>query len=414
MTERELPILSELGADLDAAFRARERRRRRPLAHLGAGLRSAIGAAVIVVIVAGTAAGAFYVLRASPIAPLRPEEVSPEQRVAAGTARLLDLRAPDPRPGEPPWGMRLARSEGGLVCGTVGQVVDERLGVVGLDGRFRALPAVNAYACGQPDNDGLVLLGARVFDADRRARVRTVVNGLAGPALDSVTVSLRGGPARDVEHTREGAFVVVVRGYPEDVAPTVTLRWRGGRTHSYPLAQGPFVVSDPLGGPAWKFEVAETGRPIIHGHRVLERRPYVECVRFGTARPGSGAAAFSPWLCGRAGSGVPERDRRVFLGARRLSGHSGRSRTSPGWNDHAPRTAVWGRAGVGTVREIVITGPRGLHAVATPAVNGGFLVVLDPRVDPRRLRVRVRYRDGRVLDTRPDYRLIKPPKGALP
>lgn len=413
MTDPDLPILRELGGDLDAAFRAHERvyrwAPRRPVA----GVRSALGAAIIVLLVAATAAVAFYVLRASPIAPLRPDEVSPEQRVAPGSERLLDLRARDPRPGAPPWAMRIARSQAGLICGTVGQVVDRALGVVGLDGRFRALPAVNADACGQPDEGGLVLLGARVFDADRRERVRTVINGLAGPRLEQVTVSLRGGQARTLEHTREGAFLLVARGYPEDLAPIVTLRWRGGRTRSYPLAQSPFVVSDPLGGPAWKFEVSELGRSIVRGRRVRERPSHIACARFFSARPGPDSSS-SPQLCGRTGSGVPGKDRRVFFGARRLSGRTGRDSTSRGWNDHPARTAVWGRAGIETVREILITGPRRLRATVTPAVNGGFLVVLDPDVDPESLRLRVRYRNGRVLDSRPDFRLIEPPKGLMP
>ena len=96
------------------------------------------------------AAVALSAALASPIAPFAPSDVTPEQRVAPGTSAVCTLRAADPERGQPAWTLRLARSDTGLECSTVGQVHDGAFGLVGLDGAFRALPEANADACGEP------------------------------------------------------------------------------------------------------------------------------------------------------------------------------------------------------------------------------------------------------------------------
>ena len=77
---------------------------------------------------------------ASPIAPFAPSDTTPEQRVAPATSTVTALRAADPERGQPAWTLRLARSETGLQCSTVGQVHEGAFGLVGLDGAFRASP----------------------------------------------------------------------------------------------------------------------------------------------------------------------------------------------------------------------------------------------------------------------------------
>ncbi|HTE62937.1 MAG TPA: hypothetical protein VK631_21465, partial [Solirubrobacteraceae bacterium] len=205
----------QLERDLVAAAQRRAKPARRPrsalVAPLSAGL--ALGCA------AAAAAATYLAVAASGIAPVRDSALPPEQRVAPGSAQLLDLRAADPDPGADPWGMRLSRSQAVLLCGTVGQVADGTLGVVGLDGRFRSLPDANADACGEEVPGGVSLLGTRIFDADRHRDVRTVINGVAGPDLERVTISIRGGPARAVEHSPEGAFLLAARGYPDVLRP---------------------------------------------------------------------------------------------------------------------------------------------------------------------------------------------------
>jgi hypothetical protein len=400
----DLPILDELRGDLLAAMRAAEPRRRpvpRPL-------RSLLLAALAFLLLAATAAAAtFYILRSSPIAPFAARDTVPEQRVEPGSSRVLDLRSDDPDAANPPWALRIARSQTGLLCGSVGQAQEGEFGIVGLDGRFRALPEANADACGQQDAEP-ALLGTRVFDADDEADVRTVVNGVAGTGLERVTIAVRGGAPEPVEHSPEGAFLRAYAGFPEDVQPVVSMRFVEGRTRRLVLARSPFVVPDPLGGRAWKLESSVGGDVRTEGEHRLPRH---SCTRFYTARYRAATSASSPMLCGHSRYGVTGPDRTLFYGARRLSG--GRGRFTPEfwqgrWNGHPPRTAVWGAAGHDTVRELVVTGPGGLRRSVRPETNGAFLVVLDPDIDPASLRVEVRYRDGRVLRTGPEYDLVDP------
>jgi hypothetical protein len=396
----ELPILDELGAELAAAFRAADRpQRRRRLGSL------ALAGALLIALAASAGAATYYVLRSSAIAPFKPSDVEPPQQVAPGTSKVLGLRAADPSKGAPPWALRVARSQTGLTCGTVGQLVRGRFGIVGLDRRFRALPDANADSCSTPDEDGLTLFGLRVFEADDRADVRTVLDGLAGENLRSVSVSARGLPAREVPHDGSGAFLLAMRGYPEDIQPVVTLRFDGGRTKRLALAASPNLVPDPLGGQAWKTEVGGYGCEIRDGKPVMPCNPPV-CVTFVTARQGRDSAG-SPGLCGRE-----TRDRSLFYGARRLSG-SRRLMSTPfsgRWNGHAPRTALWGLASPQLVDSLVVTGPGGLRREVRTAPNRGFLVVLDPKVDPESLRVEVHFHDGRVMTTGPDYHLVPTPE----
>jgi hypothetical protein len=401
---RDLPILDELGADLQAAFREQQALRRRPLRPLG------LAAVILVLLAASAGAATYYVLRASPIAPLKPGDVEPQQRVAPGTSRVLGLRAADPERDEPPWALRIARSQTGLTCGTVGQIVDGEFGIVGLDRRFRALPEANADACSVPGTDGLTLLGLRVFDADEPADVRTVLDGLADPPLRRVQVSLAGGSPRTVAHDSSGAFLLALRGYPEDLQPVVTVTFKNGRTKRVALATSDNVVPDPLGGGAWRTEVGGFGCPARAGRAPRTCNP-PECVTFSSARQGPDSAS-SPGLCGKSDNRRGRPSRALFYGARRLSGDRRlmRSPFSGRWNGHAPRTALWGLVPPELVASIEVTGPGGLRRVARPALNRAFLVVLDPKVDPKSLRVAIHYRDGRVVRTGPDHHLVPTPK----
>ena len=179
---------------------------------------------------------------ATTIPPVPDAGVAPEQRVAAGSGTVLTLRTADPERGQPPWTLRVSRSVTGLECSAVGQVEGAAFGLVGLDGAFRELPEVNADACARPG----ALIGTRVFAARRLRNVRTVVSGVAGPGLRRVTVEA-GGRARTVPHSSEGAFVHVLRGYPEDAAPAVTLELSDGTRRKWAYASGKgFTVPDPL------------------------------------------------------------------------------------------------------------------------------------------------------------------------
>jgi hypothetical protein len=372
---------------------------RAPVARPRRALSLALAGALALLLAAAAGGATYYVLSASSIAPFKDEDLPPEQRVAPGTSAVLELRARDPDGAAPPWALRLAHSRTGLLCGTVGQVEGGLFGIVGLDGRFRTLPEANADACGQEQRGGVSLLGTRVFDADRTDAVRTVLYGVASERLEAVTVATRGGRPRPLRHSSEGAFVLAFSGYPEDVQPVVRLRWSGERTRRIALASSPSVVPDPLGGQAWKLESFSTGRPsrtirLRNGRRA--RVSEYTCMNFHTSRGGPGAAS-SPMVCGRSRMGPsPRRDPTLYFDTRRLSGRTYPGRFSDGnWNGHPPRTAVWGNAGIGVVRELVITAP-GVRRTVRPEINGAFLVVLDPDIEPGSVRVAVHGRDGSV------------------
>ncbi|MCW3048256.1 MAG: hypothetical protein JWO74_2540 [Solirubrobacterales bacterium] len=414
----DIPILDELGDALLAGYRRDTQPAR--VAEVVARLRVRRGRggglsllfATVLVLAAAAAAGAatYYVLHASPIAPFSAEDVPAEQRVAPGTSHVLELRARDPGGRAPAWALRLARSDTGLVCGTVGQVVDGSFGLVGLDRRFRAVPEINADACGQSSRDAVALLGTRIFDAPRYADVRTVIDGVAGADLSQVLVGVRGRTPRPVAHSGEGAFLVAAAGYPEDLQPVVVLRWRDGHTQRVALAASPFIVPDPLGGQAWHFGSFTSDRKVrtFHRGRRTVRVPVYTCVSFTSARGGRDAAS-SPPACGRARY-YPRPDRTLFFTTRRLSGHRDpytTTRTSGAWNKHAPRTAVWGDISRDLAREIVVTAP-GVRRAVRPTVNGSFLVLMALTVDPAHVRVEVRLRGGGVRRFGPSFGLVDP------
>ncbi|HEV3002232.1 MAG TPA: hypothetical protein VGW75_15930 [Solirubrobacteraceae bacterium] len=341
-------------------------------------------AAALTLAVAGTAAAATYLaLRSSSIAPFSAEDVAPEQRVAPGTSRVVELRAADPDRRALPWALRVSRSDAGLLCTTVGQVRGEEFGLVGLDGRFRAIPEANADACG----DEGAMAGARAFAARRTREVRTVVNGVAGDEVERVTVAASGRSPREVPHTPEGAFLHVLRGYPEDVQPVLTLERRDGSRRRYAFARSELVRPDPLGGRAWRIEAIGFGAPRPRARL----RP--GCVTFATARPVPGERNVrAPAVCGLEPNRPDVPNRSLYFAARRLSGDRelGRDVWIRGdWNDHPARTVVYGSAR--GHRRIVVTAP-GTRTVTAPSPNGGFLVLLPPRVAPASVSVEV---DGR-------------------
>jgi len=347
-------------------------------------------AAALLLGAGGTAAAATYLaLRSSSIAPFAADATTPEQRVAPGTSRVLDLRAPDPAGDVPPWALRVSSSASGLTCTTVGQVSGSAFGIVGLDHRFRELPDANADACAEDP------LGTRVFYAPKFKDVRTVVYGLGGEDLQRVTLSVAGGAPKTLRHSADGGFLAVLRGYPEDTQPVVTIR-RDGRTRRYPFADGGFVVADPLGGRAWKLTAFAIGTP--RG----EPRParQVGCMSFSSARavPGEPNAG-SPPVCGL------EAPTTLYFTTRRLAGDSTNGNFLAGdWNHHAPRTAVWGTAR--SHRHIIVRAP-GIAREVEPRINAGFLVILPSSVDPASVTVEV---DGKRYGNA--YGVVPPPKGA--
>ena len=336
---------------------------------------------------------------ATTIPPVPDAGVAPEQRVAAGSGTVLTLRTADPERGQPPWTLRVSRSVTGLECSAVGQVEGAAFGLVGLDGAFRELPEVNADACARPG----ALIGTRVFAARRLRNVRTVVSGVAGPGLRRVTVEA-GGRARTVPHSSEGAFVHVLRGYPEDAAPAVTLELSDGTRRKWAYASGKgFTVPDPYGGRAWKLRAFGFGTP-----QRTRKPPRVQtgCISFMAARAVPDEVnAGSPPVCGLQPGRPGMKLKPLYFTTRRLSGDGpGGGFLSGDWNRHPARVAVWGSAR--EAKRIVVRAP-GLSRRTRPLLNGGFLVLLPARTDPARVTVQI---DGRRFGR--SHGTVRPPEQA--
>jgi hypothetical protein len=358
--------------------------------------RSLLLAAALLVLMAGTAAGATLLALRGAVIPA-PQAVPPEQTPAAGTARVSAIRAQDPQPGLPPWTVRVARGETGLLCSTVGQVdASGTFGLVGLDGRFRALSDGVSDSCGAEHAGGLSLVGARIFDATRRANVRTVVSGVgASGAIARVDVATVAGGTRRVPVTG-GMFVAVLRGYPEDIGIRATITYKNGRREIHDFGRGGLVATDPLGGPAWKMMAYGTGGDAR------------ACVSFTWARAARDAPG-SPAACGDLNHGSVQHRSGWYVAVRRLArGTAGDSPLSKGWGDHPPRTAVWG--GVGEdVRALSVQVAGGAPRPVAIGPNRAFLVVLDPKVDPAAVTTRFTLKGGRVETARGSAHLVTQP-----
>jgi hypothetical protein len=342
-------------------------------------LRSLVLAAALLVGLVGTAAGGTLLALRGSVIPA-PDAVPPEQTPAPGTSRVSSLRAADPQPGLLPWTIRVAQSETGLLCSTVGQVdpSDGAFGLVGLDGRFRAIAEGVSDSCGTVRDGGVSLIGARVFDAARRADVRTVVSGVADRrAVARVEVTTTPGGTRSVGLT-DGLFAIALRGYPEDRALRATVIYKNGKREVHDFGRGAFVTTDPLGGPAWKVQAFSVGPD---GNA---------CLSFTWARATRDAPR-SPSACGDLGD--PRHRTGFFVAARALRpGLKERVGTpwASDWHDGPRRTAVWGSVG-DDVRSVAVDGrPTRL------APSRSFLVVFPPDVRPASITTRVTYKNGKV------------------
>jgi hypothetical protein len=370
---------------VDAARRRRDAAAAAGRQRRGVPLRGMLLAAALFVLAAGSAAGGtLLVLRGSAI-PV-PRDVPPEQTPEPGSAHVSDLRVRDPQPGAPPWTLRIARSRTGLVCSTVGQIVDGQFGLVGLDHRFRSFDEGVSDSCGAERHGAASLVGARVFDSGNLRDVRTVVSGVGGDSLRRVRLSLASGRRINVPIGAGGVFVAVLRGYPEDLGVTATLVSANGRREVHPFGVSPFVVPDPAGGRAWR---------VFAGAMSGDART---CVSFAPARQRPHGPR-SPSACGDLGTGRHQRG--WFFAVRRITPGTGGPPFDPvdnrgDWGSHPPRTAVWGNVGE-DVRSVAVR--LGTGVVHRPAIRPArfFLVMFGPHADPRDVTVTLRLRNGRTV-----------------
>jgi hypothetical protein len=394
----DLPTLADFRDQLAAVARAAPaptRRSRLPRPRPGRRLGATLGAAALA-LAASAAAATLVGLRTVVIPGPQPADVAPQETIVAGSDHLLAISAADPSDGTT-WTLRAARTRSGERCLTVGQRRGTAFGLVGLDGRFRLLSPALVDGCGTVRRNGVSLLGARVFDARRRADVRTVIYGSAGAELRTVRVAVTGRSARSVPITRDGAFATVLAGYPEDRPVSVTLRFADGHRvtrrfgHSRRLVTGAGAGSTPA---------------LALGGYFIDSAPHTACLGVHAARhvPGAGSG---PSICG---SSKPARPfgavRAVRPGRHRTPGIDGYD-----WGTFPARTLVfgsWPRTGP-RLRSVVVHAPTG--TVRARIVSGGrsFLVALPARARPAQVSVTVTPRTGAPVTFRGSIGLVPNP-----
>jgi hypothetical protein len=216
----DLPGLEVLGRQIEAAA-ARQARRRAPWSRR----RIAVLALALLPVAATAAYAAVRAIEVGTPVPRYPGRGAngPLSQLVPGSSRLVAVRAPDPAGGLP-LGIRVFRVRSGVTCVQVGRVLDGRVGVIGADRRFHALPAQPALAeaCGSRDAAGHLfydgLVGPPTASADPRGSggaPRDVVWGFAGPLARTATVTIAG--RRLTQHVRaadDGAYLVVLAGRP--------------------------------------------------------------------------------------------------------------------------------------------------------------------------------------------------------
>lgn len=372
----ELPSIEAFGERLVDAARRPPRRRLRSVA---------IALAVMLPVAGTTGVATAVVLRQTVVSAPDPAQVPDEQTPLAGTAVVSPLRAADPGDGAP-WTLRVARSKTGFTCTTVGQVQEGVFGLVGLDGVFRRLPGELSDACGQ----GGTLTGARVMAADELKDVRSIVYGVAGDELTAATLLTASGDKR-LRVGAGGTYVAALRGYPEDQAVAVRLRFKDGRTERHALGSARPTIPDPAGAQAWAVDAFKMGTRY-------------RCAYVHQARLGGQERLKSPTAC----LGLRKSRRTWVADAHVLrpgdKGVPGLDRWT--WLDAPPRTVVWGVSRRNKdLRAVTLLGagaPRRL-AISPP---GAFAAVLPETVQPDALSLEVTLADGTVERGKPGEGLI--------
>lgn len=383
MTDR-LRAVEALGEELERVARIRAAAgRRSPSAGLGV---LAVGL-VLLALCAAAAAAVLLIKEGSPLPAPHAQDLRSEGLPLPGSGRLAGLDAPDPDGGEPAWDLRLSRTGGGETCTTVGQVLDGRLGIVGLDGVFRALPLDAVDSCGVQAPGAPVLVGAQTFVGRSPREARTVVSGVAGNGVRSVSVEA-GGAVRRLRLGPDGSFVTVYRGEAEEVRPTILITAADGRRRTIPLEQlDTFTVPDPQGGAGWAVSAEADLR--------AGASPDESCVQVtrenSQGEPGHEQLPLTPEICGHLARSP------LFVQMRRFV--PGEKTPMYPFGDSPARTIVYGVASP-RVSSLTLTGAGRSQAVPIDRQGGGFAAVLDGHVDPRSLTLLAHLGDGQAVSYR--------------
>lgn len=409
MSDERLRALEVLEQELARAVRADEaharRRRRAPWRP------TALFATLVLLLGGGIAVAASLVLgTGDPLPVPSVADVGPEARPVAGSGRLAGAQAADPQ-GGPAWDVRVSQTAGGAVCTAVGQRYEERFGLVGLDRVFRELPLGAADACGERPAGSAVQVGARTAVAGGALGARTIVAGVAGPDVAAVRVGAAGGPLRPVRVGEGRGFAAVFAGYPENVRPVVRVRATDGSVRTERLADpGVDVVDDPDGRAPWRIDSGRAEAvPTRAGFAFLRRYPRKRlparltrrapgrCVQLSRSSPSEPPAReegtvpfgpFTPLVCGDVTRHPVAVAMRRFVPELR------------GWGLRPARTLVWGAVRADVVRAELLVPGAAARRVPIGRRGRSVAVVLDGRADPRRLVLRLRLRDGRLVEQR--------------
>ena len=338
----------------------------------------------MVLVLAGATAAAIVIARGGSLTAANPRDLAANGVPLEGSERLAGLDASDPDSGEPPWDLRLSRTAAGETCTAVGQVLGGQFGIVGLDHVFRAVPLGGVDACGVPSQGTPLLAGVRVFVGRTPSQVRTVVDGVAGAGTRSVTVYGPGG-ARALRLGPDGSFITVFAGYLEEVRPRLLIVDGSGHERRLAFAQTTVrETPDPDGRSPWEL----SGGPDLEARAYPDENCAQASEELGRSDPSRAEAPLTPEVCGRLGT------QPLFVLMRRFVPGSG-ERTGFPWGNAPARTLVYGAADPRVV-SLTLKGAGRARPLHIERRGGGFLAVLDGRVDPHSLTLVALTRDGRA------------------
>ncbi len=374
-------VLEQLGDELERVAGRAFVEGPSPADRLRRGPTGRLSVLAIFVLAAAATAAVLLIQQGPPLAAPHPQDLQSSGIPLPGTAHLAGIDAPDPDSSNPAWDLRLSRTRTGETCTAVGQVVDGRFGIVGLDHVFRALPLGSVDSCGIDTADGPILVGAHDFVGSTASEARTVLSGVAGSGARSVTAYATGAPRR-LRLGAQGSFITVYAGSAEEVRPRIVVVTRDGHAHTIALEQSTaWEVPDPSGGAGW---VASTEADVE-----ATAFPDEDCVQVtrepSQTEPSQVTLPLTPEVCGRlAGSPLIVQMRRFVPGED--------SAPFP-WDNSPSRTIVYGIA-TPRVKSLTLTGAGSSRAVRIDPHGGAFLAVLDGHVDPHALTLTAAMRGG--------------------
>ena len=170
------------------------------------------------------ATAALGVSAASALVSRTPAAVTRHSPLALPGSDRAGQAVPDPSGGLP-WAARRYVSASGGSCVEAGRIRDGRFGQIHPDGAFSELPLEQGGTCGDLVAEP-VLLAINHYPAAGQRPARTVLFGLAGPAVSALEVTGPDGAPRPLVAGVAGEFVLPLAGTiaPTDLPVGVTLR----------------------------------------------------------------------------------------------------------------------------------------------------------------------------------------------